>query len=243
MRTVTTITHETAYSFRELIEANHAGDIPRAGEAVEKARQWLAEAATGDSFWYEYTIDQWKEALESIGFTAPKIWFSGFGNQGDGALFESGVDKEGLLAFLSCPVEPSGSITVMPADPKQEDFRGWIVHKCGGVRFDPAFRRLAKVADWLEVRNRRTWHGYGSNHCPSACKIDAELDWHNYEPRRLLALLETFTEAAEELRSDLCHAIYYSLRDEYEYRCSDEALIEDAEANGWLFTEDGEVIR
>lgn len=37
--------------------------------------------------WYEFILDEWTEKLEKMGFINPKINFSGFYSQGDGASF------------------------------------------------------------------------------------------------------------------------------------------------------------
>lgn len=37
-----------------------------------------------DNDWYACTIFEWKEKLKKIGFINPKIFFDGFGSQGDG---------------------------------------------------------------------------------------------------------------------------------------------------------------
>jgi hypothetical protein len=47
----------------------------------------------------------------------------------------------------------------------------------------------------------------------------------------------------ESLFRDLCNAIYTDLRDEYEYLTGEEAVIECAEANEYLFTENGSIYR
>lgn len=45
--------------------------------------------------------------------------------------------------------------------------------------------------------------------------------------------------AAEQLRLDLCGAIYKDLEEEYSYRTADEQLAEDAEANDYTFDANG----
>jgi hypothetical protein len=57
--------------------------------------------------------------------------------------------------------------------------------------------------------------------------------------RLLNSLVEDFFAAAEDLRLDLCDAIYAALEMEHDARCEDEALVELAEANEYSFTTDG----
>ena len=54
-------------------------------------------------------------------------------------------------------------------------------------------------------------------------------------------LMDELGAIIEQKRLDLCRAIYRDLEADYEYRTSDEGLIEDAEANEWLFNESGEM--
>ena len=48
-----------------------------------------------DYEWHEPEIDYWQEKLKEYGFNNPKIYFSGFYSQGDGACFDfNGLDIE-----------------------------------------------------------------------------------------------------------------------------------------------------
>jgi hypothetical protein len=51
-----------------------------------------------DDAWYEHLLDEWKGTLEGLGYEVPRILFSGFGSQGDGACFEARVN---IPAWLS----------------------------------------------------------------------------------------------------------------------------------------------
>lgn len=51
-----------------------------------------------DHDWSQWTINDWKEKLERQGFSSPKIYFSGFWSQGDGASFKcEAIDLEKFL--------------------------------------------------------------------------------------------------------------------------------------------------
>ena len=56
-------------------------------DAKERAREWWRGCFAQDSEWYDYTIDDSKECLSLLGFTATDILFTGFWSQGDGACF------------------------------------------------------------------------------------------------------------------------------------------------------------
>ena len=67
-------------------------------KVIEKHRQFKSEY---DDTFYEYVEEEWKEKLEKIGFYLPKIYFSGFWSQGDGACFEaSECDLQALIKHI-----------------------------------------------------------------------------------------------------------------------------------------------
>lgn len=72
----------TVYSFSEL-----------ADEVKSEVLDSFRDINT-DFMWYDFLFDFWQEELEKFGFYRPKIYFSGFGSQGDGACFESQIDLE-----------------------------------------------------------------------------------------------------------------------------------------------------
>jgi len=47
-----------------------------------------------DQWWYQLTVENWKAKLESMGYEDPRILFSGFYSQGDGACFEARINLE-----------------------------------------------------------------------------------------------------------------------------------------------------
>jgi len=53
---------------------------------------------TDDDYWFEWIVDDEKEALDKEGYTDAEIFFSGFSSQGDGASFTCHVDLEKWLA-------------------------------------------------------------------------------------------------------------------------------------------------
>jgi hypothetical protein len=229
---------KTVYTFRELLAKGDTG-------AIDRARDWLREGQT-DYNWWEYIYELWVAALDQIGFENAQIEFSGFWSQGDGASFTARVDLEKLIAFLAEPPEARETIAGNP-----EDFRPYIVGKCNGVRGNPKFAKLLKLVDYFDATVQRTGHHYSHE---NTCRFTADLrdrgEW--WPPKRtqadmaigkaprVRAIFDDFCKAAEELRYDLCRAIYADLEDEHEYLTSDEALAETAEANEYHFTADGE---
>ena len=75
------IIETTVYKFSEL-----------SPEAKEKAIESFRYINVEDTEWYVFTFEGWYELLESYGFIAPEIYFSGFWSQGDGACFDARID-------------------------------------------------------------------------------------------------------------------------------------------------------
>lgn len=238
-----TITHKTLYTFPEMLAQEGQGVIT--SRAVDKAREWLAEAATDDSYWHECLFEQWKEALTQIGFLDPDLAFSGFSCQGDGASFTARVDVEEVLKFICAPLAPKDCIAPFPEKPDTEDFRPWLLHEmqeqgpyCGDTTAR-RFRRLIPLAgDSLFAKVYRCGTNYVHE---ETCAVDLEFsDSHSYHQHpRLEKLADELKECLENLRRDLSHALYKSLEEEYDYCRSDEHLKEMAEANEYTFDRHG----
>lgn len=215
--------------------------------AVERAMDWLREGAA-DYEWWDY-YEMWQSALHQIGFENAKIAFSGFSSQGDGASFTADVDLEKLATFMGTPVEPKDRVEATSNG--EEDFRHYIVEKCHGVAFDKRFLRMK----WLENSSCFSVKRTSSHYCHSyTCTLEAELydnghgdlevtktgEWlWNTSVPHVEKLFNDFVEAVEQLRKNLCGAIYSSLGKEYDYLVSDEVLEENAETNGYTFTAEG----
>ena len=60
----------------------------------------------------DYVLDDWKEKLKNLGYGKVDIWYSGFGNQGDGASFTSEgniVDAKGIREIVEGVCSSTGS--------------------------------------------------------------------------------------------------------------------------------------
>lgn len=213
-----------AFTFEELIE--------RGGKAADKAREWLRDGAT-DHDWWDCLFDEWKQALSQIGFDNADISFSGFWSQGDGASFTADVDLMLLIPFIANPPQMDNAVKA-GADGK-EDWRPWIVHQVEGVQSDAEFVKLLEdeVINECSMKIKRTDHRYSHEH---TCAVDYE---DNLADGPIRDLWLKFKDHVKQLRVELCRAIYDQLEKEYDYRTSDEALKEDAEANDWLFDSSG----
>jgi hypothetical protein len=68
-----------------------------ASEAQKKVIECERFINVDDDFWYEPIIEDYAEQLERLGFEQVKMWFTGFGSQGDGACFTATVNIEQFL--------------------------------------------------------------------------------------------------------------------------------------------------
>lgn len=66
-------------------------------EAKEHALEKLRDINVNYQDWHDFTLDEWKENLNKMGFYDVKIYYSGFWSQGDGACFIGNLDLETYL--------------------------------------------------------------------------------------------------------------------------------------------------
>lgn len=244
----------TAPTVRTLAQMKAAaanGDITNS--AYEHARNFCADVNT-DHDWWDCTAATWKDALAEIGFIDADIQFTGFWSQGDGASFTARVDAAKLISLFVNPPAPIDSIGT-DANGK-EVFSPWLAHKARGIHRREDFAALLPLAKdgELEIILFRISTRYSH---PHTVKVDLEYR-APYEPDALESLTDAaanggeidydyltdhLRDAVESLFRDLCNAIYRDLRDEYDYLTGEEAALGCAEANEYLFTEDGSIHR
>lgn len=239
------------YTFQELLDLYEKKKIKES--VLERVRQWLGDANTDDN-WYEYDYELWEKALESIGLMDPKIQFSGFWSQGDGASFTADwIDKEKLIRFFASDTDKSEKIECVDG---VEQFWPWLVHQADGYHRNPNFLKLLYVQDYMEIGIVRGTSNYSHE---KTCYVEFEFRddgewvskknpdnpywekdsvWKSKYPR-LRKLADDFKEAVEQLRLDLSKAIYKCLESSYEGLRSDESLKDLAEANDYTFTIEG----
>lgn len=225
MKTIT----KNLYTFGELIAlATSKPDNKSLKRAVETAREWLQEGQTNYD-WWSNIYETWISALNQIGFTDADISFSGFWSQGDGASFTcKHVDLGILVAFLHAAPVAEYSIKGTETG---EDFRPWLVHQVSGVI--PLAASVMEL-DWDQVTasvvRKRT-----GGHYVHAMTCELDIDNRTDDIDRVNAL----ADSVEQLRQDICHAIYRELETEYEWRLEDEQLIETSDSNEYTFDESG----
>lgn len=195
----------------------------------EKAREWCRNTWADDIFWSERAIEDAADMADILGIDLrtrrvmlangehshkPTIYWSGFGNQGDGACFE------GTYKYAKGSTEK-----IRKEAPKDEE-----LHKIAD--------RLVAVQRpfwWQLIATVKHQGHYYHEHCT---RIDVELMDINFNvPKN-----DAFEEAREEVRDCLrafMRWIYKSLEKAYEFENSDEVIAENIIANEYTFDEEG----
>lgn len=214
----------TVYTYEDLDEAAQAA-----------AREWfLGGGAYPDYEWWEDTIDDFVGICAKMGVTIvssyttssrrgttasrpkPKVWFSGFCSQGDGACFEGYLDsKQDAMAVIA---------REYPEDKVLND----IVAEITRLQWFYDFKLSASVA-------RYTSSYYHSNtmyvNWVDTRDGDDEPPKHHEQ--------EELEELVCEQMQALADWLYGTLESEYEYLTSDEHVIEMIIANEYTFTKEG----
>lgn len=209
-----TITHiSEAYRFDELTDA-----------AKEKARDWYRECRYNDPSDFDSVIDDFVTIAEMIGVSfathevhlmngksrwEPKIWWSGFCSQGDGACFEGTYD-----------------------------YKADAVLKVRGYCSDEEIIRIAEQLAKLQCENafglhadiERTSSNYAHENTVSVCVYD-----RRNEEREL----EGDGDAITHLMKDLMRWLYGQLDEQNDYLYSAECVDESITANEYMFDEEG----
>ena len=175
-----------------------------------------------DSYWYEYTLEEFGTLLKVLGVDARchsstdelDVWFQGFGSQGDGASFQGRV---------ACS---SGDLDAAYA----------------GLGWGPDEERDRIVAEYIALQNMydRTISGtiQTSGRSTHSGTMTFELDYDYYdEEEQLLGnpeLAEHVEGEVQQLMRDLADWLYKQLKAEYDYRTSDVGVYETLEAKDML---------
>lgn len=218
---------ETTYKYQDLSDS-----------AKEKARQWYLEGM--DYEWYDDVYEMVKEESKGVGFTIESIYFSGFWNQGDGACWEGYVDIEEWLG-ANCPDSIGGSAWRQLAREEFIDKKIKVTHS--GHYSHENTMRFGDLDFYLNADpDEESSNGFPMGREPS---IFVGMEW-----KLLLSIIKTdpqcpyknpeqLQEAIEESAKDFARGIYQRLREEYEYLCSEEMMLDHFNCNDYQFTEEG----
>lgn len=203
------------YTFNELSES-----------AKEKARDWYRSASAGDDFEAECVFDDAVTIAGILGIDIatqtvrlmngstrqkPRIYYSGFWSQGDGACFE------GSYAYAA-----GASKAIRSYAPNDKDLHA-IADGLQAAQRKHFYQLTASVA-----HSGRYYH----EHSTTISVEDNRDSWRD--------IGDAESDVADLLR-DFMRWIYKQLESEWEFRNSDEQVTEMIECNAYEFTADGEI--
>lgn len=187
-------------------------------------------------WWHECVLDEWKDKLESLGFTDPEIEWSGFWGQGDGASFTA---SQVPLPSTDPSVTEAWNLLVGAAallgETVTEDINDLAygsVKRISGCRY---YHEHSVDVDWEwndPPFNNWQWH-WAYDRVPDGLEPVVEM---------LRNAVESYFANLEERVRDLCREIYRDLEKEYEYLTSNEVVRDTLEANDYDFDEEGDIV-
>lgn len=184
--------------------------------AKERARQWLLSCVQDGDWDVECVVEDWKVILERLGFFNVEIFFTGFSCQGDGACFIGNWDVR-YINYAKL-VKHIGAENADEAD-RSGFFRMLDMLRC------------SEALGPHHVSLKHRGHYYHEN------SVHYDFDTTSIEDETIPDFEESFKEACRHLMQ----IIYRQIEAEYDYRCSDEALIESIECNQYCFDSDGNI--
>ena len=163
--------------------------------------------------WWEFLYDDFKEQATNEGFDIDRIYFSGFWSQGDGAMFEySGLDDKLLHDFVD----------TLDLSPMRKQ---WILNNI-----------------YVSGSGKQRGHYYHNKSCDHSIYWEinnGDLHWTTNFYQWLESFCDDFEEFVINRYDDLCHSLYTSLENEYNYLTSEEAIKETIILNEYEFTSEG----
>jgi len=181
------------------------------GKAKDRAIEHYRHVCVVHDDWDEDDVDRWKKKLIEMGFTDPDIRCSGFASQGDGASFTcSYVD---IAKLLKATKTTHRFRLILLAEEL-----GYNVHLSVIDRSSDRYVHRYSVEAYLE----------------DGVRCDQEALRFRVEQ-----LMNTLEEETTALVRELSDKIYNCLEEEHRYLTSDEAVEENVESRGYLFTEGG----
>jgi hypothetical protein len=208
MRVVETVFE--VYSVEDLLQSENK----RIKELKEIVLEKFRYVAVDNQFWYEDIMRYWTEALKFAGFIEPKIYFSGFHCQGDGACFKAKGFEIGKIAQYinneNANTFTNREIKVLDALYNQGYIQGEITHRS------------------------RYYHEYSTS-------VDVYDGCMKSSWIHLISIVDKFEEKLKEYVVNIGSKIYHELSEKYEYLTSDEAILNFLGANDYEFLENGDI--
>lgn len=222
---------QTVTITKELFTFDELSDV-----AKERARSWYRESRYEDTSEFDFTIEDFVTIAEIIGITfsthevklmsgksrtEPNIYWSLSYSQGDGACFEGTYEHN-------------------------DDSCAKIREHCNDDELLRVTDELNRIQSgrvllgqpMLDATIKKTDHHYCHENTVTIDVDDVQDDWE-VEGQGPSESFEEARAQIAELLKDLMRWLHKALRDEDEYRNSDEAVDESIEANEYTFDEEG----
>lgn len=207
------IVSKTVYQFDELSDS-----------AKERARDWYRQHVFSDNNDWDHVYEEAQNMGKILGIEIsqrmyptvgggtgyePRIYFSGFSSQGDGACFEGEYRyKKGALKEIK------------KAAPKDTE-----LHRIAKALQEHQSRHFYRLVATCKQRGH-----YSHSGCMAVEVYDREDDYRDIGPTE---------DHIIQLMRDFADWIYKQLNNEYDYQNSDEQVDESIKANEYEFDEDG----
>jgi hypothetical protein len=163
-----------------------------------------------DDFWYKFSLEEWEDKLQDLGFDNPNISFSGFYSQGDGASFTcKSVDVDKFLTSQ----KKRGEFKALLDGMKSGTFE--VLVSLDRIDHHYSHEYTVRV-------NSDIWYSYETRNYSAIQELEIKLNGLVLEKAR-----------------SLMREIYRELEKEFEHLTSDEAVIDTIEANEYTFRADG----
>lgn len=220
---------ETTYKYQDLSDS-----------AKETARQWYLEGM--DYEWYDGVYEMVIEDGKEKGFYINEIFFSGFYSQGDGA---SWIGKVDVRQWIETHCEDSIGVSAW-CQLIQEDFIDKHIQVMRSGHY--CHENTMQFCNW-DFELDADPNGAHSNGFPMgrSNSIFEGMEWKllldiiNADDACQYKNPEQIEQAVAESCKDYARDIYQRLREEYEYLCSEEMMIDHFDCNNYQFTEEGKL--
>jgi hypothetical protein len=189
-------------------------DVKSNPELLKKVLEKNSDINTSFDWWWDFIYENFKENNDEY-FDIKKIYFSGFWNQGDGAMFEYGDISNRLRDIF---------IDGLDLSPMR---KGWLKNNVS-----------------VSGKGVQRGHYYHEKSCSHSIywEVDnGDLNWDRPLYQWIESFANDFENFVEELYVNLCSDLYSTLEKEYTYLTSDEAILDTLECNEYEFTADGNI--
>ena len=210
----------------------HYNELP--DRAKEKARNHYIENWVHDD-WYDYVYSMAIEDGKKHGFVIDNIYFSGFYSQGDGACWVGQVD---VRQWLETHTQDSIGISawchliqenVISKHLQVSHVSNHYSHE-NTMRFGEIVDDTDRYEDDYTMQLPSIFKGMQIQNLFDIIESDDTCPYKN---------IEQIESAIEESAKDYARNIYQQLKEEYEYLCSEEMMLDHFNCNDYHFTNEG----